>query len=69
MQSCIGVYLRVQMDHARAYWPVNSNPECCFTLINRDADKNVYLVAEESKIAQYENKSTIAIIIIIIMCF
>ncbi|XP_019855829.1 PREDICTED: uncharacterized protein LOC109584508 [Amphimedon queenslandica] len=50
MESCIGVYLRVQMDQARADWPVNSNPECCFTLINHD-DNNVFLVADESKIA------------------
>ncbi|XP_019861161.1 PREDICTED: uncharacterized protein LOC109589540 isoform X2 [Amphimedon queenslandica] len=52
MESCVGVYLRVEMDHARANWPTDINPECCFTLINQREDKILYLIAENSKIAQ-----------------
>ncbi|XP_019851720.1 PREDICTED: uncharacterized protein LOC109581762 [Amphimedon queenslandica] len=51
MESCVGVYLRVEFNEARANWPDDIHDECCFTLVNQLEDKNLYLIAETSKVA------------------
>ena len=40
------------MDQARANWPCDIDPESCFILSDSNEDKILYLIAENSRIAQ-----------------
>lgn len=58
-QTCIGVNLRIEMDEARANWPVDADSECCFIVTDPDENKILYLIAENSKLAQYVHEKMV----------
>ena len=41
------------MDEASANWPADADSECCFIVTDPDEKKTLYLIAEDSKTAQY----------------
>lgn len=47
------------MDEARANWPAGADSECCFIVTDPDENKILYLIAENSKLAQYVHEKMV----------
>ena len=52
LQMCVGVYHRKNYDHAKRKWPRDVDPKCCFTVVDQDDSKTLYLIADNEYIAK-----------------